>query len=166
MRKAASFHVLLLFANLSLTVGCSSHTGGYFSETKLPIFSYIRTSLASNGRSGKLNTFPIVQVYDSNGRLVYRDGDAENIVGTIDRLSAGSFVGTAIPNSISLAEVIRQLPATRIYKAPGHEKLTIIVVSLEGCQGCTVVDGALSQKQNGILAQGDRLIVVHIQQPP
>lgn len=57
MRKAASLHILLLFANLSLSVGCSSHTGGYFSETKLPIFSYIKTSLASTGVVGNSTLF-------------------------------------------------------------------------------------------------------------
>jgi hypothetical protein len=146
-------------------LGCSGHSRGEFAEAKLPMFSYVQSSLASNGRSGKNDTFPLIEVYDAGGGLVYRDRNAETTLDTIERLSNGSFRGTPITDSVPLAEVIGQLPLTRAYKAPGGEKLTIVEVSLDGCQGCTVVDGALTQNRDRILDRGASLIVVHVQQP-
>lgn len=135
--------------------------------SSMPLPVYVRSAVGANGRIDTELYFPLLQIYDSAGRLVYVGHDANENAGILKRASEDAASMKAIPGTALLADITKQmadLGAQRDELLKMH-KSTILSVSLEGCHACSVQDEALDQAEKQLLAQGINVLLLRVGRP-
>jgi len=147
----------------SLT-GCHSHKGS-FTHITVPLTTYVRSQLAANGAEGRLIDFPTVQVYNHAGILLYRSHDVAQNSSLLEDLPSEAGRFSVIPGARHLSDAVANLPGLDQNKISRLNGSTIVIISLDGCQGCTVLDATVEETQERLLNLGNNLILLTVKSP-
>ncbi len=153
-------------ALLSLTLASAClhppRTAGLLSA-QMPLSSYLQNRLT--GRPGNLSLdFPVLELYDSSGVLVYRkvgDAPSESFLRSLPRGVSRS--GPKI-DSRKLSKVLDDVPLWNANRTAilGQRRYTLISISLAGCSACTTQQSTLDAVRSRLLTKNIELLTVDL----
>jgi hypothetical protein len=157
---------ITLMVSICVICGCKSRHG-ILARADIPIGMYVRSVLAANGREGRIMAFPTMQIYDAGGNLIFRSHDVDEVSATLNRLPDGTKALRPISGTASMEAAITSLPCLQTQRDTllRRRAPTVIVVFLENCRACSMLDGSLMSVQQHLLDQGENLILLKVNQP-
>jgi hypothetical protein len=120
-----------------------------------------------NGHKDTHLYFPLLQIYDSKGRLVYVGHIAKENASVLEQTPANIDSLQHVPEAVSLGDVIKELPdfESRRDDLLKSNKATVLSVFLEDCHACSIQEHTLDATQNQLLHRGVNLLVIHVAKP-
>ncbi len=140
---------------------------GILLQASAPLPWYVHSVIAANGRKGPVIAFPTVQIYNVSGKLIFQSHDVNENISLFQKtpFEVENFV--PISNSVPLEQSIKGIPGfeaemSRVGRSPS---VTVVVISLEGCHACSLLDETLNKTQQQLLNGGINLFPLTIDQP-
>lgn len=166
--RAARLFFQILFPLLFLA-GCreKSADGALLFSTNLEFRSYVHSVVVANGNTDTKFYFPLLQVYDVNGRLVYVGHDAQTNSGMMAQLPDNMADLRPIPNTASLFDVMSHMPDFTEKKNDliRRRRTTVLSVFLEDCHACSLQEKALDERQQHLLNHGVNVLIIKVTKP-
>jgi hypothetical protein len=130
-------HALLL---AFLVVGCTaSNRSDAPISTNLSISTYSLARERAGGARGSGYFFPLLEVYNDAGILIYSSHNSTNNGDMIRHFPQGLEGQEPQQKAPRLKNVLYEIPAFRESAlALGRKKWTIISIELDGCEGCAI----------------------------
>jgi len=154
------------------TLSCSSKrsvptTAGLNLSVNIQLLEYVHLTLGKNGLKEARFSFPLLQVYDETGRLIFVSHDARansDALKNFDHFVIGLH---PIVESSPLAEVAKQLPDLRSKETSllSTKHMTVLTVFLESCHACSVQEEEVDKTRGSLIAKGVNLVVIHVAKP-
>ena len=126
--------------------------------------SYVHSAVGANGHRETQVFFPLLQIYDALGNLVYVGHDSRQNSKALEGLADGTDKMAPVTGASSLTQVINETPA---FSSEGTtiahtNRPTIISVFLEDCHACSIQEEALDKTQEHLQDQGINLLIVRV----
>jgi hypothetical protein len=141
---------------------------GFALSSNVPLKSYVHFAVGANGHKESRFYFPLLQIYDKGGRLVYVSHDTEANAKVLEKFPNNTDSLQPIPQTTLLQDVIKELPEfeTKRDDLLRTKRTTVLSVFLEDCHACSVQEEALDNTQNQLLAPGVNLLIVRVAKSP
>jgi hypothetical protein len=175
LRKGYSKRLSVQLFALTLacgSAGCnylhhSSKDSALVLSTQLTLKSYVHSAIGANDHKSMSVYFPLLEVYDPSGKLVYVGHNAQDNSRILSLLPENMSDLVPVPDTLPLQEVIKQFPDFQINSAEllRTRMPTIITVFLEDCHACSVQEQALDNTQQHLHDRGINLLVVKVAKP-
>lgn len=159
----------LYFLLAILLVGCypakhpRSRHGDVISDS-ISFRSYIQSPVGKTERKTGKFYFPLLQVYDEQGRLVYIDHDASANAELLNDLP--KILGSSKPldGALPLSDALASFPQfeSRIKGNLSKHRRTVIAIFLEDCHACSVQEEALKETQEPLLDKGVDILILRV----
>jgi hypothetical protein len=168
-RRSRSFvwNAVVVLVTLSLH-GCRSTTGDGIVISSYPqLKSYVHFAVGSNGHKEANLYFPLLQVYDPAGRLVYVGHDARENAKLLDQLPGNLDSLKPIPETTLLPDVMKEMPefAARKDEVLRVKQVTVLSVFLEDCHACSIQEEALDSTEKQLVRRGVNLLIIRVAKP-
>jgi len=140
---------------------------GLLITSHVDLKSYVHSTVGANGHRETKIYFPLLQIYDALGNLVYVGHDSRQNSKALEGLADGTDKMTPVSGASSLTQAISDTPAfSSEGSAIAHtNRPTIISVFLEDCHACSVQEEALDKTQEHLQEQGINLLIVRVSKP-
>lgn len=163
--------LLPLFCVSSLLLSCARRNSagrpGIATSIEMSMPEFFQAWTAGAGGKGARVYFPTLEVFDSNGQLIYQGHNAVQNANAVRQMPAYLSGLKAIPNAARLDQVttgLMRLPQRASILA-SHQP-TIVSVFLQDCHSCSLQEDALvSTRVQELARQGINLIVIHVTRP-
>jgi hypothetical protein len=156
---------------LSLS-GChQSHSLGtadsFELSSSVPLKSYVKFAVGMNGHKDTHLYFPLLQIYDSEGRLVYVGHVAKENALVLEQTPDNISSLQHVPEAAPLGDVIKELPEfeSRRGELVNSNRATVLSVFLEDCHACSIQEQTLDTTQKQLLRRGVNLLIIHVARP-
>jgi hypothetical protein len=163
---------LLSLAVAFSSTGCnhlhpSSQATALVLSSQLSLKSYVHSAIGANDHKSLSVYFPLLEIYDPYGKLVYVGHNAKDNSRILKLLPENMSEFVPLPNTLPLQEVMEQFPDFQIKSAALLETRnpTIITVFLEDCHACSVQEEALDSTQQQLHDRGVNLLIVKVAKP-
>jgi hypothetical protein len=154
---------------LLLLSGCKGDRSmeGRMVTSDLDFKSYVHSVIAANGSKDASFYFPLLQIFDEQGRLVYVGHDAKQNSAIMSQIPGNLVDLRPIPNGITLSSIMGEVPAFKPQQNAfiGGKRGTVLSVFLEDCHACSVQEKALDDNQKQLLKRGTNLLVLNVTKP-
>ncbi len=167
-----AFNIVLFLVGVIVLSGCHAsgppgRGSGLVISEDISLKSYVHLAIGKNGSKESKFFFPVLQVYNSKGQLVYANHDAAANATTLGRLPGGAASLPLIPDTALLSAVTKELASdtAREDKLLQTGRSTVVSVFLEDCHACSVQEEALDNTQTRLRDEGMNLLIVHVAKP-
>jgi hypothetical protein len=128
---------------------------------------YVHSLVEINNRPSTNVYFPLLQVYNSSGKLVYIGHNAEANAQFLQELPDDIAGLQPDPSAATLQKVMQQFPefALKSDAVLQTGKPTVVTVFLEDCHACSVQEQALDNSQQRLHDRGINLLIIHVAKP-
>jgi hypothetical protein len=149
--------------------GCRSNSSGrvgngFVLSSDLSFQSYIRFAVGANGHKGAQLFFPLLEVYDPTGHLIYVGHDSKSNAALLKNLPQDLQSLQPIPGASQLPDVMKQLPdfESKAQDVLSSNRVTVLSVFLENCHACTVQEATLDDTQSRLRDLGINLLTIRV----
>lgn len=162
--------LLRYVASTLLLIGAGCHSGdpignsGVTFSSSVAIKSYVKLVVGLNGSKESRFYFPILEIYDRAGNLIYASHDLKRNTEVLDGLPEAIAGLKPIAATASLAKIVDEIPDLEAHRKEivDTNRLTILSVDLEDCHACSVQERTLNETERKILRTGSNLITVKV----
>ena len=108
--------------------------------------------------------FPQLWIYNPQGQLIYSSYDNAKSAQVISQFPDDMAGRSPIATTSSLASVLQAIPEFQRHQSEilEHPNYAIISVSMDGCHGCSILDGVLSARQSKLQSDGINLLTLQV----
>jgi len=163
--------VLLLCSALLMIMlnGCEAQRkDSELFSTNMDMSSYAQARQHSSGNQESTFSFPVLEIYNKSGTLVYRSGESASNAQVLKDFP-NNFQGfEAQEHAARLAEIVEAIPDFEVRKRKilDQRQLVILSVTLDGCKGCSIQEEALDDFKQRILQQlAIAILEIHVSHP-
>ncbi len=153
-------------APLLLLLGCRTSSvppSALSLSVTVPALTFLKSPLGSNA------DFPTLEVFDSQGEMVYLGQVGSSNVTTLKSLPDSVAGLHVLPGKLTLAQITDKLPGLQDDKRNKllHSHLpTAVSISLEECHACTIQNEALGEEaKKSLLSRGVNLVLIQVSLP-
>jgi len=174
MRFRTRFYRILIFSAFFAVgfPGCRTarRTGianGLVLTSNLELRSYVKFAVGANGNKDTRLHFPLLQIYDAAGRLVYVGHDARANATALEQMPGNIDTMHPISGSSLLPDVMRQLPEFEVKREDllRAKRTTALSVFLQDCHACSIQEEALDKTQTKLHDRGVNLLIIKVARP-
>lgn len=135
----------------------------------VPLLKFVQASGGLGGGKSPVVDFPLLEVFDGGGQLVYASHDAAASVALVKALPGALSRLQGLKDQPSLAEVIGSVPELSEEQKGAllrsHEP-TVIAYSLEDCEACSVQEAGLGgETMQNLARQGMNSLEIRVARP-
>jgi hypothetical protein len=168
-RLAAFFGFALILASSVACVSQPKGSGakGQLISTSVPISLYAAARMHGSAGGVSEFNFPMLEIYDGSGALVYRSHEPINNARVLRELPSSIQSLQPRKDAPRLADIIEALPEFKAKEKEilRHHNPVVLSVVLENCHACTVQEDALGEAQQLLLQNSIDVLVVNVAQP-
>lgn len=167
-RIARIYGRLQVIAVMCILAGCRTPLGGVRGVSRsvtLPLLSFVQSPAGAMGSKGGIVLFPALEVFDSSGALVYTSHDASANAAVLNGLPGSLASFKPISGGGQLSTVTERLAGLNDEDRRSllESRLpTVVSVSLDGCEGCSVQEEAVGRDTDRLLAHGVNTLVIRV----
>ena len=143
-----------------LSTGCRREAVSL--SVSLPVLSYMQ-SQPGGLSGGAVIDFPLLEIFDHQGRLVYADHNGRRNAAVLASLPNG--IGEAAGASETLARTLAVFPLAKRDRARvlDNRRITVLSLSLEDCKACILQEEALNpERTKTLIAAGINVVAVRL----
>ena len=155
--------LLLLFSRCSYNNGTSKVLSAHLT---LANYAEVREKAANTART--TFSFPLLEIYNSSGFLVYRGEDSATNSGILREFPAQAKNLKPQATSQSLRSILQEIPEFKpeMRRILSSGKFVILSVDLQDCQACTLQENALDDQRKSLLRDyGATILELHVERP-
>ena len=132
-----------------------------------PLKTYVKSAVGANGNHGTRLFFPLLQIYNSDGKLVYVSHDAQANVSALQALPNNASDLQPIAGAEILGDVIKEYPSFASEKDAlvARHSPTVLSIFLDSCHACSIQENALDATQARLNQTGVNLLIMKVQRP-
>lgn len=171
MRMQVAQRSLALCAVAAITgfSGCerakpSPTSAGFVISSDMPLNAYVHLDIGRNGNPDTRFDFPVLQIYDESGELIYAGHNAEQNANALKGIPESTTYLARVAGAKALGDVIKQLPEFEVRRdeVTHSRRLTAVSVFLENCHACSTQEESLDKTQGRLHDSGVNLLVIHV----
>lgn len=136
-------------------------------QTTIPFSLYMKTGVGLRSGGGQRFTFPYAEVYDQTGTLVYSGHDLNAAYSKLGVLAQKE---GPPPNAsgATLSQTLIEIPGLAVTKTKilQRHRVSVISLSLDGCESCSLQDSSLTELQHSLITRGVNVFMVHVLRRP
>lgn len=169
-----AFIIALAFIpTVTLLWGCKkvtikSRSGAELVTATVPWRMYSRADLPATKAPGNRFIFPLLEVYDSKGYLVYTGENSYTNADTLRRLVHGiSAIAEKPSPHPEFALFVDKIPAFEENKRSlldGHRP-SVIIASLQDCRACSLQEHTVDTVKLQLLSNGINILLLKVKRP-
>lgn len=163
-RRLALIALALLLVSVT---GCGSKPQARWISADLSISAYIEARMHSPDRTASTFDFPVLEIYNDDGWLVYHGHEAIQNAAILNELPASARNLQPVRESPRLADILKAVPAFKAQERRVLEQHGTVVLSveLEGCGACRIQDRAMDEARQRLLQRSIAVLEIHVIQP-
>ena len=163
------YYFLILGALMVLPGGCAYGKSGTSSlgisaTVSIPVQSFDAVGKRADWNDAAIVIFPQLRIYGDRGRLLYSSYDSGTIQQTFKHFPNDMVIRSASVSAPPLSAVLSAISEFHQYEPAilNQSRFKVISVSMDGCDGCSIQDKALSSRQSQLMTAGVNLLTLQV----